>query len=263
MAASNRTASARAADLHFALELADLADRISLAHFRSDGLQVASKPDLSPVSVADQEIEAAIRRRVAAERPGEAVFGEEEGGAATGGRRWIVDPIDGTRKFVRGVPAFATLIALEEDGELVLGVASAPALGLRWWAARGLGAYRNGRPIRVSTVARLEDAHVCHGNLEGWVRTGQLERLAAVIADCWGSSGYGDFWMHLLVAEGAADAALEPTVEVWDLAAIKVIVEEAGGRLTNLEGVSSAAGGSALSSNGYLHAEILRRLHAT
>jgi histidinol-phosphatase len=161
---------------------------------------------------------------------------------------------------VRHIPAYATLIALEEQGTVLVGVASAPALGRRWWAARGQGAFANGHPIHTSGVTRLADAHVLHGSLEGWVRTGQVEALAALAAKCWGTAGYGDFWVHLLVAEGAAEVALEPEAALWDLAALKVIVEEAGGRLTNLTGADTVAGGSGLSSNGHLHDAVLEVL---
>jgi histidinol-phosphatase len=174
--------------------------------------------------------------------------------------RWIVDPIDGTRKFVRGIPIFATLLALEIDGEIVVGVASAPLMadrGRRWWAAKGLGAYSEGRLLDVSKVARLEEAHVLHGGVEGWVRGGWGQRLLDLSTRCWGTAGYGDFWSHLLVAEGAADAALEPEAAVWDVAALKLIVEEAGGRFTDFAGNDSAYGGNGVSTNGLIHDAIL------
>jgi histidinol-phosphatase len=237
-------------ELELALELADVADRISLAHFQSDGLVVETKPDMSPVSEADREVEQAIRRRVAQARPHHTVLGEEFGGDGRGGPRWIVDPIDGTKRYVRGVPIFATLIALERDGELVLGVASAPAIGRRWWAARGLGAFANGRRVHVSNVQRLSDAHVSIASLDSWLKRGLIERLGPIGSAVWSASGYGDFWSHLMVAEGSADAALEPSGEVWDFAPLKVIVEEAGGRFTDFSGASTAGGGSAISSNG-------------
>ena len=164
---------------------------------------VETKPDRSPVSEADREVEQAIRPRIEAARPGHTVVGEEFGDTpARPSPRWIVDPIDGTRKFVRGMPGFATLIALEDAGELLVGVASAPRLGRRWWAGRGLGAFADGQPIHVSGVPTLADAHIAHGGLEGWERAGRLPRLGALAAQSWGNSGYGDFWSHALVAEG-------------------------------------------------------------
>jgi histidinol-phosphatase len=247
-----------AAELAFALELADLADAICARHFRRPSLLVEAKADRSPVSEADREIEQAIRQRIEATHAGQAVIGEEFGASRGSSRaRWIVDPIDGTRKFVRGLPGFATLIALEDAGELVVGVASAPALGRRWWAGRGLGAFADGQPIRVSRAPTLAEAHLAHGSLDGWQRAGRLTQLGALSAACWGTSGYGDFWSHVQVAEGAAEVALEVEGAVWDFAALLVIVEEAGGRLTDLHGTRTADGGSAVSSNGLVHAAAL------
>lgn len=249
-------------ELRLALELADEADQISLAHFRAEHLVVETKPDMTPVSEADRAVEQAIRRRLERDRPRHTVLGEEFGGpSAAGGIRWIVDPIDGTKRYIRGVPIFATLLAMEDDGQLVLGVASAPALNRRWWAARGLGAFANGRPIRVSGVAHLADAHVSLASLDGWLAAGLYDRVAAMVRGAWSTTGIGDFWSHLLVAEGAADAALEPTAAVWDLAPLKVIVEEAGGRFTDFGGVRTASGGTGISSNGgLLHDELLALL---
>lgn len=247
-----------AAELAFALELADLADAVSLRHFRRASLKVDTKADRSPVSEADREVEQVLRERIATARPGHAVVGEEFGsGDAAGGPRWILDPIDGTRKFVRGMSGWATLIALEDDGEMLVGIASAPALGRRWWAARGVGAFADGQPIHVSRVSTLAESHVSHGALEGWVRAGLAPQLGALATQSWGTSGYGDFWIHMLVAEGAAEAAVEIEAAIWDLAALKVIVEEAGGRLTDLRGAPTAAGGNGVSSNGLVHAAVL------
>jgi histidinol-phosphatase len=250
-----------AAELAFALELADQADRISMRHFRRASLIVESKPDRSPVSEADREIEQLIRARIEATRPGHAMVGEEFGytpGASS--LRWIVDPIDGTRKFVRGLPGFATLIALEDAGSMLVGVASAPALGRRWWAARGLGAFADGQAIHVSGIATLAEAHVSHGSIEGWQRAGRLAQLGVLADGSWGSSGYGDFWSHVQVAEGSAEVALEIEGAIWDFAALQVIVEEAGGRFTDLNGVHTADGGNAFSSNGLVHADVLALL---
>jgi histidinol-phosphatase len=251
----------RSDDLRLALELADLADEVCHRYFRSEGLVVETKPDLSPVSRADREAEEAIRRRIERDRPDDGVVGEEFGvTAGTGSRRWILDPIDGTRKFVRGIPVFGALIALEEEGVLTVGVASMPLLGRRWWAARGLGAFADGRPIQVSRVARLADANLLHGGLEGFALRERGPAMLDLAARSWATTGYGDLWIHLLVAEGAAEAAIEPQAAIWDIAPLKVIVEEAGGRCTDWGGDGAMTGGTALSTNGLLHDEILAAL---
>ncbi|RDI75667.1 Archaeal fructose-16-bisphosphatase and related enzymes of inositol monophosphatase family [Gaiella occulta] len=239
-------------DLTLALELADTADGISLGRFRARDLVVETKPDLTPVTEADRAVEEAIRTRLASERPGDGMLGEEFGVSGGGGRRWIVDPIDGTRNYSRGIPVWATLIALEEDGALRLGVVSAPALGRRWWAERGQGAFADGDPIHVSAVARVEDA-VLSFALE--------QRPPALAQRCWHPRAYGDFWAHMLVAEGAVDGAIDAVgVTIWDLAAIQPIVEEAGGRFSDREGVARADGGTAVSSNGLLHRALLEAI---
>lgn len=249
------------ADLLLAIQLADLADSISLSHFQSEHLAIETKPDESLVSEADRSVEMALRKHLATTRPLDAVLGEEFGpGDRVSTRRWIIDPIDGTTRYVRGIPLFASLIALEQDEDLVLGLVSAPALKRRWWAARGLGAFVGGRPIRVSKRLRLEDSHVSLGSPGNWLECGLYERLRPIAERAGSTVGYGDFWPHLLVAEGAVDAALEPSAEVWDLAALKVIVEEAGGRFSDFSGISTAAGGSAISSNGLVHDELLELL---
>ena len=247
-------------DLTLALELADLADAITLEHFRSDRLVVETKPDLTPVSEADRAVETLLRKRIGEERPDHGVLGEEFGAEGSQRARWIIDPIDGTKNYVRGIPVFATLIALQRDGVGVVGVCSAPALGRRWWAARGAGAFADGRPIRVSRVADLGDAQLCHSSLDLWEAHGLEDGFRELARRCWRTRGFGDFWMHALVAEGAADVALEPEVSLWDLAALQVIVEEAGGRFTDLAGRARADGGSAVTSNGLLHDEVLAAL---
>jgi histidinol-phosphatase len=203
-------------DLAFALSLADDADTIAMARFRAADLHVETKPDLTPVSEADRLVESTLRGRIARERPGEAVLGEEEGGEDTSG--WILDPIDGTRNYTRGIPVWATLIAYAER----IAVVSAPALGRRWWAERGSGAFAEGEPIHVSGVRRLEDATILYG----------LERPPPARAyDAWHVRGFGDFWAHMLVAEGSADAAFDASgLKIWDWAPMKILVEEAGGR---------------------------------
>ena len=253
-------------DLALALELADVADAITLERFRAADLAVETKPDLTPVSEADTAVERTLRERLAAVRPGDAIVGEEFGSSseAPGGRRWIVDPIDGTKNYVRGIPVWATLLALQEHDRVMLGVVSAPALGRRWWAARGAGAFasdglsREPRPLRVSAVRALADAQLCVSGFDGWddTRSG-LDRLLALARRCWRTRGFGDFWIYMLVAEGVAEIGCEPAVSLWDLAAPQVIVEEAGGRFTDLGGVRTVDGGDALATNGLLHEEAL------
>jgi histidinol-phosphatase len=231
--------------------LADDADSITTGRFKSLDLHVMSKPDLTPVTDADEAVEESIRRTLSRVRSRDAVTGEEQGTSGHSQRRWIVDPIDGTRNYSRGIPVWATLIALEEDGVIRLGVVSAPALGRRWWAERGAGAFVTGDPIRVSRVAEVEDAVLCFA----------LEQPLPEIAHrCWHPRAYGDFWAHMLVAEGAVDGAFDAIgVKIWDLAALQPIVEEAGGRFTDRDGSARADGLSAVSSNGLLHDSLLER----
>jgi histidinol-phosphatase len=240
--------------------LADVADAMTLARFRDRELVVTTKPDLTPVTEADRTVEQALRERITAARPAHGIVGEEfgtEGGTAW---RWILDPIDGTKNYVRGIPIWATCIALQQEDEVVVGVVSAPALGRRWWAARGEGAFADGQPIRVSAVADLADAQLSYDSVVGWEPHGLGERFLGLGRRCWRTRGLGDFWSHVLVAEGAVDVAAEPEVSVWDVAAIQVIVEEAGGRFTDLSGAARPDGGSAVSTNGLLHDEVLAAL---
>ena len=235
-------------DLQVALRLADAADAISLPRFRS-GLAIETKPDLTPVTEADRAVEAELRRLLAEERPGDAVLGEEGGADGAGSRRWIVDPIDGTRNYARGIPVWATLVALEIDGVVAVGVVSAPALQHRWWAERGRGAYANGELMHVSAIGRVEEA-VLSFSIENEVPP--LARRA------WHARGLGDFWAHMLVAEGAVDGAVDAVgVREWDLAAVQVIVEEAGGRFSDFGGSSRIDSGTSVTSNGLLHEELL------
>ncbi|HWG56744.1 MAG TPA: inositol monophosphatase family protein [Gaiellaceae bacterium] len=242
-------------DLAFAHSLADDADEIALSRFRALDLRVETKPDLTPVSEADRAVEARVRARVAAERPGERVVGEEEGAGDGTGAAWIVDPIDATKNYVRGIPVWATLIALEDR----VAVVSAPALGRRWWAARDAGAWTRDadgeRRLSVSRVSELDEAVVTFTSLAGW--GAGFHRLAA---RAWAARGYGDFWQYMLLAEGAVDACVENVAAVWDLAAPKLVVEEAGGRFTDLDGRDTAAGGSAAATNGLLHDAVLGAL---
>jgi histidinol-phosphatase len=247
-------------DLQLALELADAADAVTLPAFRSRTLRVDTKADRTLVTEVDRGVEAMLRERIAAVRPGDAVVGEEMGATGDGARRWYLDPVDGTSNYVRGVPVFATLIALLVDGAPAVGVCSAPALGARWWGARGLGAFERGRAIRVSAVQRVEDAHFSYDDARGFDDAGIGERFHALERRCWRSRGFGDFWSHMLVAEGAVDIAIEPEVNPWDLAALQVIVEEAGGRFTDIAGTPRIDGGSAVSTNGVLHDAVLAAL---
>ncbi len=233
------------ADLAYALELADAADALTLPRFHAGDLHIETKPDLTPVTDADRATERMLRDRIAQDRPGESVFGEEEGDDG-GDIRWIVDPIDGTRNFLRGIPVWATLIALEREGRFVCGVVSAPALARRWWAARGEGAWANGLPIGVSAVRELSDATVSCTYGRDLVR---LERLV------WHARGLADFWQHVLVAEGALDAAVDAELKLWDYAALEPIVTEAGGRLASFNG-------QIVSSNGLVHDETITALNA-
>ena len=245
-------------DLSFALELADLADSISLARFRASDLRVETKPDLTPVSEADHAVEDELRAAIATGRPDEAVLGEESGGDSEADPLWVIDPIDGTRNYVRGIPIWATLIALERDGELAASVASAPALGHRWWASRGGGAFADGSAIRVSGVRRIEDATFCYTSARSFARLGLGEPFLELAARAWVERGFGDFWMHMLVAEGAADVAVDAALKRWDVAAVQLIVEEAGGRFSALDGSPHTPGAPALSTNGALHDTIVR-----
>lgn len=247
------------ADLHLALRLADEADVITRGRFLAMDLTVDSKPDLTPVSDADLAVETMIRAELGSERPDDALLGEEFGGTATfSGRQWVVDPIDGTKNFVRGVPVWATLISLVVDDEVVLGVVSAPMLQRRWWASSGNGAW-TGRSLlkatrcQVSDVRRLEDASLSYSSLSGWEERGRLDDMLALTRRCWRTRAYGDFWSYMLLAEGAVDLAAEPELEVYDMAALDVIVREAGGRFTALDGTAGPFGGNALASNGHLH----------
>ena len=240
-------------DLDLALRLADAADAISLPRYRTE-LTIETKPDLTPVTEADRAVEAEIRRMLAAERPNDAILGEEEGAVGSGSRRWIVDPIDGTRNYARGIPVWATLIALEVDGTVRMGVVSAPALRGRWWAERGGGAFTNGEQMHVSAVGEVEEA----------VLSFAIETTVPPLARyAWHARGLGDFWAHMLVAEGAVDGAVDADgLSEWDLAAVQVIVEEAGGRFSDAVGESRIDSGRAITSNGLLHDELLAAVNS-
>jgi histidinol-phosphatase len=247
-------------DLAFALSLADTADAVAMQHFRSRSLVIETKPDLSEVTIADRDTEESLRQRILSERPGDGIFGEEHGSIeSTNGDRWIIDPIDGTGNYVRGVPMWATLIARERMGVLDIGVVSAPAMQSRWWAEKGSGAYADGRRIRVSAVSNPADAFVSYS--EGpWEKHNMRNGVELLRSQAYRQRSFGDFWQHMLVAEGACDVAAEPIVSLWDLAPIQVIVAEAGGTFTDLLGSARADGGSALSTNGVLHDAVLQIL---
>jgi histidinol-phosphatase len=258
-------------DLTLALMLADRADALTRARFGALDLRIDTKPDLTPVTDADRAVEADVRQVLERERPGDSILGEEFGGTATfSGRQWIIDPIDGTKNFVRGVPVWASLIALLDDGVPAVGVVSAPALQRRWWAARGHGAFAavqdaSGgaeRRLSVSAVAELGSASLSFSSLSGWAQRGSRERFVALTDAVWRVRAYGDFLSYCLVAEGAVDIAAEPEVSVWDLAPLDILVREAGGQFSGLDGTPGPHGGSAVATNGLLHQDVLSRLNA-
>ncbi|MGQ3385256.1 inositol monophosphatase family protein [Glutamicibacter sp. TV12E] len=258
-------------DLDFALALADKVDQLTLARYGSNDLVVESKPDMTPVSDADRGAEQLILAELAKHRPQDSVLGEEFGVHGSGSRRWVIDPIDGTKNFVRRVPVWATLIALLVDDEPVLGVISAPALSRRWHAATGLGAYvsepaagageRATRKISVSSVSELADSSLAYASLNGWKDAGKLDGFLDLLDAAWRTRGYGDFYSYALLAEGAVDAAFEPELELYDMAALVPVVREAGGRFTSVAGEEGCLGGNALATNGKLHAAILPYLN--
>ncbi|MFS8096530.1 histidinol-phosphatase [Lentzea alba] len=252
------------ADLELALRLADAADAITAARFRAHDLAVERKPDRTPVTDADVAVEDAIRSILTSERPDDVVMGEERGGTLDASRVWVLDPIDGTKNFLRGVPVWASLIALVVDGVPVVGVVSAPALGRRWWAAAGSGAFASDssgtRPISVSGVRSLEDAYVSTTDIKTWVEYHSREAFLALVDATWESRAFGDFYQHCLVAEGAIDLAPEAVANPWDIAPFQVLVTEAGGRFTDLSGVERYDGGNVLTSNGHLHEAALKLL---
>jgi histidinol-phosphatase len=248
-------------DLSLALRMADAADAVTLPRFRAVDLLVETKPDRSPVTEADRAAEQAMRAMIARERPGDGVLGEELGADPAGERRWILDPIDGTINYLRGIPVWGTLIALEQAGEVVAGVVSAPLLGRRWWASRGEGAFSSGSPLRVSRVADLADAQLSYNAQVTFEECGYGPQGLALSRRCWRTRGFGDFWSYMMVAEGAVDLAVDPIAAVWDLAPLQVIVEEAGGRFSDFAGGRRLDGGNAVASNGLVHEAALAILN--
>jgi histidinol-phosphatase len=249
-------------DMRLAHVLADQADSISLDRFRAQDLQVDTKPDLTPVTDADRAVEEQLRSSLARARTRDAVLGEEFGSTGRGDRRWVIDPIDGTKNFVRGVPVWATLISLMDGDVPVVGLVSAPALNRRWWAAAGVGAWtgrrlENAVRCSVTQVSRLADASLSYSSLSGWEERDLLGGFLDLSRSMWRTRAYGDFWSYMMVAEGAVDVACEPEVSLWDLAALDVIVREAGGAFTDLSGAPGPSGGSAVATNGLLHPHVL------
>ncbi|HUW79038.1 MAG TPA: histidinol-phosphatase [Candidatus Nanopelagicaceae bacterium] len=254
-------------DLHLALRLADLADKITLDRYQSLDLEIEKKPDLSPVTDADRAVERALIKEIALACPKDGVIGEEFGqSGGTSGRSWVIDPIDATKNFVRGVPVWGTLIALMDGEDVKVGVVSAPAMARRWFAHEGGGAFTidvNGdtRQIRVSKVGQISDASISFSGLRGWRLVGLAEKFANLAEACWRQRAYGDFWSHLLVAEGAVDIATEPELNLWDMAPLDIIVREAGGRFTSIAGIDGPHGGNVITSNGLLHQEVIDALN--
>lgn len=281
-------------DLDFALELADAADSITIPRFNALDLEVQAKADMTLVSDADRAAEQAVRALIEQHRPGDSILGEEGGQQGNrDGRLWVIDPIDGTHNYVRGVPVWATLIALMQDGEPVVGVVSAPALGRRWWARQGGGAFtlaqsesmipgqqpskhateapaardtgdatrgRGGRPIHVSEVAALDSAFFSFSSLGGWLQAGRRGQVLRLMDACWRTRAFGDFWSYMMVAEGSVDIAAEPELALHDMAALVPIVTEAGGVFTNIDGARGPVGPGALVTNGLLHGKALELL---
>lgn len=248
-------------DLRLAHIIADQVDALTMERFLAQDLQIETKPDLTLVSDADRTAEQAVRAQLARTRPRDVVIGEEFGATGLSARKWVIDPIDGTHNFVRGVPVWATLIGLISDGEVVAGVVSAPALHRRWWAVQGGGAWTGrslaqARQIHVSGVNKLADASLSYSSLGGWAELGRLRAFMNLSQQCWRTRAYGDFWSYMLVAEGAVDIACEPELAIYDMAALVPIVTEAGGRFTSLDGTAGPFGANALATNGLLHDEV-------
>jgi histidinol-phosphatase len=252
-------------DLRLAHLLADDADSITMSRFKALDLHVTAKPDLTPVSDADTAVEEALRRTLSRARPRDAVQGEEMPDTGWGPRRWVIDPIDGTANFIRGVPVWGTLIALLIHDEVAVGVVSAPALGRRWWASLGGGAYAgkslmSAAPCRVSDVARIEDASMSYASISAWVEAGQGQEFVDLLRSCWRTRAFGDFWSYMLLAEGGVDIACEPELALHDMAACAIVVTEAGGRFTDLDGRPGPLGAGAYATNGRLHDAVLTQL---
>jgi histidinol-phosphatase len=249
--------------LEVALELAGIADVITLARFRAPDLRVDTKPDNSPVTDADRATEEALREALARLRPEQQIVGEEYGGDGGAEWRWMLDPIDGTLSYANGVPVWATLIALMRGDHAVCGVVSAPALGRRWWAATGQGAFTDsGERVQVSRTAALEDAYVSCTDVRDFAARRGESGFREVLRRARVVRAFGDFWSHMLVAEGVIDVAFEAWVNPWDVAATQVIIAEAGGRFSDFDGIDRIDAGNVISSNGLLHADMVGLMSA-
>lgn len=249
-------------DLALALELADAADAISLPRFRALDLNIETKPDMSPVTDADKSVEQALITQLSLKRPGDAIIGEEFGSSGQSTRKWIIDPIDGTANFVRGVPVWATLIALSIDDKPTVSVVSAPALGARWWAAPGTGAHTKSvtggeRKLVVSKVSKLENCSLSYNNLQLWQSSNYLPKLLKLSGAVWRTRAYGDFWSYMLLAEGSVDVVAEHDLKIYDIAALVPIIEQAGGTLTDFAGGFSDSTSSVLATNKLLHQTVI------
>lgn len=252
-------------DLNLAIELANIADAISLERFRALDLHVENKPDRTPVTDADRSVEQAIKKVLIEKVPNDALIGEEFGNAGNASRTWIIDPIDGTANYLRGVPVWATLIALAIDGKPMVSVVSAPALGRRWWAAPEIGAFTKDidgsvREIKVSAVSELENSSFSYNNLQLWDQAGMLSQLTSLSRKVWRTRAYGDFWSYMLLAEGALDIVSEHDLKIYDIAALVPIVEQAGGKFSAIEGPLTSETSSVLATNGSLHESVRNSL---
>ena len=254
-------------DLQLALIMADQVDALTTKRFLAPDLEVSDKPDLTPVTDADKAAEKLIRRHLSHSRTRDAIVGEEEGSTGLAARKWVIDPIDGTSNFLRGVPVWATLIGLMEDGKMVMGVVSAPALGFRWWAAAGSGAWTgrsrsSARQLQVSRISNLNQASFSYSLIGEWAEARRLRGFMNLSQQVWRTRAYGDFWSYMLLAEGAVDVAAEPDLNLWDMGALYPIVTEAGGKFTSLTGEDGVNGPGAVVTNGRLHSQVLQYIGA-
>ncbi|WP_058234282.1 histidinol-phosphatase [Devriesea agamarum] len=254
-----------AEDLRLAHVLADAVDQLTMSRFRAQDLRVETKPDMTEVTDADQAAEQLVRAQLGRSRSRDQVIGEEFGSTGHSPRQWVIDPIDGTRNFVRGVPVWATLIGLIEDGKAVVGLVSAPALSRRWWAGAGSGAWTgsrlsSARRLHVSSVDRIDNASLSYSSLNGWADSDRLPQMLNFMQRCWRTRAYGDFWSYMLLAEGAVDIAAEPELNLHDMVGLVPIVTEAGGRFSDLDGQDGPFGTNAVATNGLLHEEVLEAL---
>jgi histidinol-phosphatase len=256
-------------DLKFSHELADAADHISMARFGALDLIIETKPDLTPVSDADKSVEEELRKLITNYSKNDSIIGEEFGKQGSSNREWILDPIDGTKNFVRGVPFWGTLIGLRVDGVMQVGMVSAPALGRRWFGATGAGAFlrtqtnsfKSERKLQVSQVSKIEDAYLGYSSQDRWAQKNQEDEFEKLLKKVWRARGFGDFIIHMMVAEGSLDFSLEPSLAIWDMAALIPIIKEAGGQVTSITGGDALEEKSLVSSNGLLHSEIIKTLN--